>query len=410
MTTRKDNKNRSLHKGETQRTDGTYMYRYTDPKTGKRPAVYARDLPELRAKEKEIMKALDDDILTDSAAKKLTLDSLFDRYLEIKMISVSTQAVYRRLWNQHIKDSIGSMKVIQLRQSHICSLYADMSRNGYANKTITLVHAILHAVLEIAVNDDIIRKNVVKGAMSSNYGQVPKEKNVLSLEQQKNLLAFVRESGIYNVYLPMLTIMLGTGLRCGELIGLTWNDVDIENGELSVNHQLIYQDMGNGYKFYATTPKTDSGIRTIPLTETVCKAFEAQRKQNDMLNRQFTGDIDGYTDFIFLTQNNTVQMPRLLNKILYNLINAYNRAEQEKAGQEHRTADLLPKISAHCLRHTACTNMARQNMNIKALQYIMGHAHSSITMDIYNHVASKEDVRNEMERYGKATDTFYTTA
>lgn len=133
--TRKDNKNRSLYKGETQRKDGTYMYRYTDQKTGKRGTVYAKDLPELRTKEKQIAKALDDNILTDSAVKKLTLNALFERYLEIKMISDTTQVNYRQLWNRHIKDSIGSIKVVQLRQSHICSLYAKMSRNGYANKT-----------------------------------------------------------------------------------------------------------------------------------------------------------------------------------------------------------------------------------------------------------------------------------
>lgn len=273
-----------------------------------------------------------------------------------------------------------------------------------------MIHAILHTVLEIAVNDDIIRKNITKGAMSGSYGQAPKEKNVLSPEQQKDLLAFVSESSTYNIYLPMLTIMLGTALRCGELIGLTWNDVDIEKRELSVNHQLIYRNIKDGYKFYVDTPKTDSGIRKIPLTETVCEAFEAQRKLNAVLNRQFTGDIDSYTDFIFLTRNNSVLMPNALNKVLRHIVDAYNTAEQEKAEQEQRTADLIPPISAHCLRHTACTNMARQNMNIKALQYIMGHAHSNITMDVYNHVTSAEDVRKEMERYGKAADTLYTTA
>ncbi len=351
---------------------------------------------------------MDDDILTDSVTNKLTLDSLFDKYLEIKMISDTTRTDYRWLWNRHIKNSIGSMKVIQLRQSHICSLYADMSRNGYSNKTISLIHAILHAVLELAVNDDIIRKNVSKGAMSSNYGRASKEKNVLSLERQKNLLAFVSESNVYNVYLPMLIIMMGTGLRCGELIGLTWNDIDMEKCELSVNHQLTYKDLGDGYRFHATIPKTDAGIRTIPLTETVCKAFESQRKLNAVLNRQFTGEIDGYTDFIFLTLNNRVLMPGALNKVLYNVIEAYNRAEREKAGQEQCTAALLPQISAHCLRHTVFTNMARQSMNIKALQYIMGNAHSNVTMDIHNHVASKRDIREEMEHYAKVTGTCYT--
>lgn len=72
-----------------------------------------------------------------------------------------------------------------------------------------------------------------------------------------------------------------------------------------------------------------------------------------------------------------------------------------ETGKEHRKADLLPRISAHNLRHTACTNMAKQGMNVKVLQYIMGHAHSDVTMDVYNHIANKQDIREEVERYAR---------
>lgn len=81
---------------------------------------------------------------------------------------------------------------------------------------------------------------------------------------------------------------------------------------------------------------------------------------------------------------------------------AYNGEEVEKAKKEHRKPELLPKISAHNLRHTACSNMAKQGMNIKVLQYLMGHAHSDVTMDVYNHIASKQDIKEEVERYARA--------
>lgn len=95
-------------------------------------------------------------------------------------------------------------------------------------------------------------------------------------------------------------------------------------------------------------------------------------------------------------------MPNAVNNVIYNVVDKYNEEEAVKAKKEHRKVELLPKISAHNLRHTACSNMARQGMNIKVLQYLMGHAHSDVTMDVYNHIAGRQDVKEEVERYALA--------
>ena len=122
---------------------------------------------------------------------------------------------------------------------------------------------------------------------------------------------------------------------------------------------------------------------------------------NFMLGRRCTEEIDGYSDFIFLAKTGRPLMPAAVNSVIYNVIDAYNKAEMKKSRKEHRKAELLPKISAHNLRHTACSNMAKQGMNVKVLQYLMGHAHSDVTMDVYNHIADKQDIREEVERYAK---------
>lgn len=171
--------------------------------------------------------------------------------------------------------------------------------------------------------------------------------------------------------------------------------------ELSINHQLIYKDLGDGYKFRVSTPKTKAGIRTIPLTEKVYKAFAEQRKINFMLGRHSIEEIDGYSDFIFPAKTGRPLMPSAVNNVIYNVIDAYNREEVKNAKKEHRKADLLPKISAHNLWHIACSNMAKRGMNIKVLQYLMGHAHSDVTMDVYNHLANKQDIKEEVERYAR---------
>lgn len=402
---RKDNKGRNLHTGESQRSNGTYMYRYTDERSGRRQAIYAGDLPELRAKKKQLEQDLDDSILTDSSAKKLTVNTLFDNYMETRELAENTRINYIKLWDNHVRDEIGNMKVVQLRSSHVKAFYAKMSRAEYANSTIKAIHMLLYPALELAVDDDIIRKNPAKKAMSSDYGKEPEEKEVLTIDQQKKLFDLIRESNVYNVYVPMFVILLETGLRCGELIGLTWENVDMENRELTVDHQLLYKDWGDGYAFRVSTPKTKAGVRVIPFTENVYRAFLEQRKINFMLGRRSAEEIDGYSNFIFMAKTGRPLMPSAVNNVIYNVVGKYNKEEVIKAKKEHRKAELLPKISVHNFRHTACTNMAKYGMNIKVLQYLMGHANSDVTLDVYNHIGSLQDVREEVERYALAASS-----
>lgn len=398
---RKDSKGRNLHTGESERKDGIYMYRYTDIRSGKRQTIYAGDLPELRDKEKQINKDLDDNILTDTAIKKMTLNTLFERYMQTRRFYDSTRINYENMWDIHVKNELGNIKVVQLRSSHIKTFYNKMSKQGYANNTIKYIHTLLFPALELAVEDDIIRKNPAKNTLSGDYGEAPKEKEIFTLEQQEKLFCFICGSSVYNVYLPMMTIMLELGLRCGELIGLTWSDIDMEKKEVSVNHQLIYKDFGDGYKFHINQPKTKAGIRTLPMSQVIQKAFTEQRKINFMLGRHSTEEIEGYSDFVFLAKTGRPLMPSAVNNVIYNIIDAYNKAESDRAEKERRTPEFLPKVSSHSMRHTACTNMAKRGMNIKILQYIMGHAHSDVTMDVYNHIAGMEDVKEEILRYEK---------
>ena len=398
MASRKDNKGRNLHTGEQQRkSDGVYLFRYTDI-SGKRQTIYAGDLPELRLKEKQIQKDLDDSILTDTSVKKMTLNTLFERYMSTKALSDSTRTNYENMWNNRVKEEIGNYKVVQLRVSHIKSFYMKLAKAGYSHSTIKLLHTLILPSLELAVEDDIIRKNPARKALLAEYGTEAKEKDILTLEQQEKLFQFLERSNVYNSYIPMLTIMTEVGLRCGELIGLTWEDVSVSDKMLSVNHQLIYKDYGDGYKFHISAPKTDAGVRQIPLTEKAVKALTEQKKLNFMLCRRCTEEIDGYSDFIFLAKTNRPLMPSAVNNVLYNIVDAYNKEELANAKKEHRKAELLPKISAHNLRHTACTNMARQGMNVKVLQYLMGHSDSSITLDVYNHLDNEEDIRKEVAK------------
>ena len=210
------------------------------------------------------------------------------------------------------------------------------------------------------------------------------------LTQQKKLLAFVRDHENFAVHLPMLQIMIGTGFRCGELIGLTWKGVGMKKRTVSVDYQPTYKNYGDGCNFHKTLPKIQAGVRMFPMSKMVGKAFETQRRLNFQLGIPRDVEIDGLSDFIFMSRSGCPMMPSVVNFILRDIVKTYNEEERERAKREKREPKDMPHISAHILRHTACTRMAETDLDIKVVQYVMGHANISVTMDVYNHVTDQE--------------------
>ncbi|KIR03479.1 hypothetical protein P261_02294 [Lachnospiraceae bacterium TWA4] len=394
---RQDNKGRKLKEGESYRSDGRYDYRYTDEKTGKRKHVYAKSLPELREKEKQLQKDLDEEIVTDASAKKMTVNELFARYMESKELKDGTRKNYVSTWNNRVRDDLGLMKVVQVKPSHVKIFYAKLSKEGYSHSMIKLIHNLIYPSFEMAVDDNIIRKNPAKGGIG-DYGKAAKEKKALTPAQQEKLLAFVKDSNVYNVYYPMLVIMIGTGLRAGELIGLTWSDVDMEKREIHIAEQLVYKNYGDGCKFHESTPKTDAGVRVIPMSDDVRKAFAEQRKLNFMRGIRADIEVGGKCGFIFTSKSGRPLMPNGLNNALKNIVAAYNKKEDAQAVKEKRKAELMPHISAHSLRHTGCTRMAENGLDMKVVQYVMGHANVGVTMEVYNHITEQARIEKEIAK------------
>lgn len=390
MERRKDKKGRVLEKGESQRKDGLYVFQYMNT-FGKRKSVYASTLSDLRKQERKIRRDLEDRI--DTLGAEITLNEQFDKYISLKTkLSNSTRQNYIDLWNGNVRSNVlGNKKMCNIRKSDILGFYNSLSERGLKYSTIKTFNCMVSPCFDLAVDDDIIRKNPCKGCLEE-FNKDADEKIALTIEEQEELIRFVRESKVYSVYYPMIVFMIGTALRCGETIGLTWDDVDLKKREININHQLIYKKSGKNYGFYADRPKTDSGVRTIPLTREVCDALKEQRERQISLGWRTNVSIDGYSDFVFSTKNKNPIMPSAVNNVLVNIVNRYNS-----------TADggvKLPHISAHNLRHTGCTRMAEAGIDPKVLQYIMGHSRISVTMEVYNHI-SPERNRREMNKLEK---------
>lgn len=402
---RRDSKNRVLRNGESQRDDGQYMFRYTDQE-GKRRAVYSWRLVEtdklpdgkrngeaLRTMEQRIRRDLEDGICS-GAAQTITLNQEFEAYMAAKSsLAESTRYNYRLLYDTHIRNDIGMHTLGSIKYSRLFTLYAKLfEKKGLSTSTVRAIHIIVWSVFELAVRDDIIRRNpaddVLKNAISA-YGKREKKRAALTVEQQTAFINYVYGNEKYKKYGPLFTVLLGTGMRIGEALGLTWNDIDFSKGFVSVNHAIIYKPVGNRkYIYKITSPKTLAGIRDIPMFEDVRNAFKkVKRAQKEMWCKSM--EVDGYGEFAFINPKGNVYEPSFIYGVIQNIVFDYNREEQLRARKNKTQPELLPKLSAHLFRHTFCTRLCENESNLKVIQEVMGHKNIKTTMNIYNE-ATKE--------------------
>ncbi len=382
---RKDNKGRNLLKGETQRKDGRYLYQYQDS-NGKRKCVYAWDLAELRDKEKQITIDTYEGI-ESGKADKITVNVLFDRYLESKKrLRETTLTGYKYSYEHFVKDKIGNMPLSSVKYSTIEDLYNNLLDGVICYGTLEIINNVLHPMFELAVRDDIIRKNPTQDIMKKirDSHDIKSEKRfALTPEEQEAFIEYTSNHEYYSSYMPLFTTLLGTGCRIGEIMGLTWDDVDFKSGTININHTLTYKVMRDGKAHFVITPtKTNAGTRTIPMLEAVKKALKKQREKTMMLGR-CTQVIDGYTDFVFTTSRRTAIKPNTINRVINSILKCYEEDERKKAKKEHREPFLIRHFSVHNFRHTFATNYCQIESNLKTIQEIMGHSDISITMNIY---------------------------
>ena len=192
--------------------------------------------------------------------------------------------------------------------------------------------------------------------------------------------------------------MLGTGMRVGEITGLRWCDIDLENKVIDINHTLVYychrQEAAlNGCYFNVNTPKTKASVRKIPMIDSVKEAFLMERAYQEESGMKCNVVIDGYSNFIFINRNGRTQHQGTLNKALRRIIRDCN---DEVLLANKKPTVLLPHFTCHSLRHTFSTRMCEAGINVKVIQDTLGHQDISTTMNIYTD-ATKEMKKQEFE-------------
>lgn len=409
MASRKDNRGRVLKEGEYQRSDGRYQFSYTD-RIGKRRYMYANDLATLREKERK--KAIDELNGIDTyLASITTLNQMFDKYLSTKAgLKNSTRASYVQMYDRYVRDEFGENLIKKIKYSDIKRFYCQlMKERGIGVRSVEYVHMMLSPAFEMAVRDDIILKNPAKGVLGDlkrALGYSTKKRHALTIDEQKIFLEFMDGHPVWGRYHSIFQVMVGTGLRVGELAGLRWEDVDFEKRSINVNHGIVSVKAADGKKEHieVSDPKTDCSVRNVPITDRVLDAFKEEFRYAE--SRGFPNcEIDGFTDFIFTKQNGTVYTSVRLDKALSDIVESYNKQEIGIAEIEERDPVLLPKFSNHILRHTFCTRLCERDVNIKTIQTVMGHKNIKITMDIYAEV-SNEKVQSDIEKLARELDIF----
>lgn len=413
---RRDSKNRVLQNGESQRKDGKYEYKYVDI-SGKRRSAYSWKLvatdkvPDgkrceisLRELEKQIRRDLEDGISTHTA-NNMTLNQLFDVYMAGKELKQSTRTNYMYMYRKYISVDFGKKRVANIKYSDIRRFYnALITEKKFKPNSMETINTILHPIFTMAVRDGYIRTNPTDGVMAEikkNHNWEKPKRHALTEEQQERFIDFVANSEIYNHWLSLFTVFLGTGCRVGEIIGLTWEDCNFEDRIISINHNLIYRQQDSGScEMHITTPKTESGKREIPMFNAVRKAL-LQEKKNQMKLGFNATVIDGYSGFIFTNRCGYVHNPQTINRAIKRIYTAYNEQEEIEAKKEHRQPILIPHFSVHNLRHTFCTRFCENETNLKIIQEIMGHSDISTTMNIYNEATMEKKKESFAELEGK---------
>ena len=351
------------------RKDGRWEGRYTaghDPETGK--AIYKNVLGRSQAEVKEKLKqAIEETQALDvTKAGKYTvgewMEVWFQDYAKIK-VRPSSHQTYQGYIQNHIRPNIGDIPLEKLTSLDLQKFYKKLLTTGRVDrveakgqpkglsaKTVRNIHQILSSALKLAQEQRLILTNPAEGCALPRVEH--QEMKTLTTVQLASFFREARESGVFELYY----LELATGLRRGELLGLKWEDIDLERGDLRVRRQV---SRINGEVVEAPL-KTKNAYRILPLAEDTVGVLKEQRKKV------------GNSPWVFPSPNGGPISPDSVLHMLHRVL--------KRAG--------LPKVRFHDLRHTFATLVLQNGVDVKTVSGMLGHFSAGFTLDTYAHITS----------------------
>ncbi len=288
----------------------------------------------------------------------------------------NTYESYERNVLKHIIPYLGNIKLENLKPLQLQQFYSKClkegrlnGKGGLSNKTVLYLHRIIHSALEQAVKWQMINKNV------SYFVDPPKPKKhkveTLDIEQVLQLLEAAKES---QIYIPVL-LAVSTGMRRGEVLGLMWKDIDLEDESVKVRSLVPTKE---GLQF--VLPKSETSCRTISLPPSVITALKTNKKKQSKMQLRLG---EGYqdNDLVCCNPDGKPFNPGTFSHQFKNLLEENN----------------LPLIRFHDLRHSHASLLVKQGVQPKIISERLGHSTIGITMDIYSHVLQETDKQTAVQ-------------
>lgn len=389
---RRDSKHRVLRRGESIRADGKYQFKYhvngiphfvyswrLEP-TDKLPAGKKLCLS-LRELEKQI--GYDLDSLSDPTGKNMTVEELVERYLSTKTgVKPNTLANYKFVKNLMKKEPFNGKKISQVKTSDAKLFLIKLQQDGRRYSTIKTVRGVLRPAFQMAVDDDVLRKNPFGFELATVVVNDSVTREAITRKQMRQFLKFVHDDNVYCKYYEVVYILFHTGMRISEFCGLTLKDLDMKKRIINIDHQL---QRTSDMRLVIESTKTNAGTRKLPMSEDVFRCFQAIIEDREA--PRYERVVDGYTGFLFTDKEGLPLVAMHWEHRFNHMVKRYNDIYRVQ----------MPNITPHVCRHTYCSNMAKSGMNPKTLQYLMGHSDIGVTLNTYTHLGL-EDTVDELKR------------
>lgn len=345
----------------------------------KRKAFYGKTRKEVQEKLTAALNDVNTGTYIDPS--KITMSEWLDVWLKdykLLPIKASTYSNYESYIRCHIKPELGNYALKDLRNETIQRFVNNLVKKGLSNIMVRGIFMVLKMVLGQAVTNEMILRNPADNIELPKV--IKKEAKALSLEEQEKFIELAPNYKAGEIFI----LMLYTGLRIGEAVVLTWDDIDFENKFLTVSktqtHVKVNSDGTTSYHLDKSCPKTKSSIRKIPLIPKMITLLEKLKNENDK-SKALVGESYNPDNYIFVTSTGR----------MYNTSNLRIRFQ--------RIADKIGITDAHphTLRHTFATRGLEQGIPLKVMQEILGHSDIKMTANIYTHVSQEQKQINMLK-------------